>query len=123
MFLPATDGQPGMRFNLRIQERDTYLPLLAILSHSPDGFMKTSELIKQLEHHMDPIGEDRKILANRSDTRFSQIVRNVVSHRTVPTNIIGAGLADYDKVRRGLKITETGREALRNGHPILNTEP
>src|SRR5262245_168272 len=46
----------------------------------PDGSMKTADLIHALENWFAPRGEDAEILAGRSDTRFSQIVRNVVSH-------------------------------------------
>ena len=74
--------------------------------------MKTADLIKALEMMMNPRGEDAEILASRSDTKFSQIVRNVVSHRTTATNLIGMGYVEYDKPKRGLRITRDGRFAL-----------
>ena len=71
--------------------------------------MRTSDLIKALEDHFAPEGDDAEILAGRSDTRFSQIVRNIVSHRDAAGNMINDGLAEYDGKRRGLRITEAGR--------------
>ncbi len=108
-FYSGTDKLAGVSFDPRISEQDTYIPILRILDDAPGGFMKTAELIKNLEMMMEPRGGDAEILAGRSDTRFSQIVRNVVSHRTTSTNLIGRGSAEYDKVKRGLRITTTGR--------------
>jgi hypothetical protein len=85
---------------------------LRLLDDAPDGFMKTADIIKALEMMIPLSAEDTEMLAGRSDTRFSQIVRNVVSHRTSPKNLIALGLADYDKVKRGMKITTSGRFAL-----------
>ncbi len=101
----------GIRYDPRIREADTYIPILRLLDDSSDGFMKTADLIKALEMVMGPRGEDAEILAGRSDTKFSQIVRNVISHRTTPTNLIGMGLVEYEKARRGLRITTKGRWA------------
>jgi transcriptional regulator with XRE-family HTH domain len=109
LFLSSAHNLSGISYDPRITERSTYEPILKLLAKQPDGFMKTSDLIKNLEIWFAPDGEDAEILKGRSDTRFSQIVRNVVSHRTTPTNLIGLGLAEYDKVRRGLRITEEGR--------------
>jgi transcriptional regulator with XRE-family HTH domain len=108
--LTESEGEPtGIKYEHRIRERDTYKPILELLDDMPGGFMTTADLIRALEMRMAPNGEDAEILENRSDTRFSQIVRNVVSHRDVPTNLIGSGLADYDRRKRGLRITEAGR--------------
>lgn len=101
----------GIKYDPRIREADTYIPILRLLDNSPGGFLKTSDLIKALEMVMDPRGEDAKILAGRSDTKFSQIVRNVISHRAASSNLIGMGLIEYDKVKRGLRITTKGRWA------------
>jgi DNA-binding transcriptional regulator YiaG len=99
----------GIQGKPRISERDILGPALDFLNDSPSGFMTTSDLIEALEQQFAPEGDDAEILAHRSDTRFSQIVRNIVSHRKSATNLIGAGYATYDKVRRGLQITDKGR--------------
>lgn len=110
-FQSGAHSLSGIKYDPRIKEKDTYIPILRLLDDSPDGFMKTADLIKALEMVMEPRGENAEILAGRSDTKFSQIVRNVVSHRTAPTNLIGMGLVEYDKAKRGLRITTNGRWA------------
>lgn len=110
VFPEITNGEPsGIRIEHRIKERDTYLPVLEYLDDAPDGFLKTSDLILALETQMHLTIEDRAILENRSDSRFSQIVRNIVSHRETPGNLIQMGWAEYDKAKRGLRITREGR--------------
>lgn len=118
------EGEPaGIRYEHRIKERDTYVHVLEFLDDAPDGFMTTSDLIEALEMRLAPQGDDNAILAGRSDTRFSQIVRNIVSHREAPSNLIGAGFAEYDKKRRGLKITPEGRMHLVSEQERLKNEP
>jgi transcriptional regulator with XRE-family HTH domain len=111
-FESAPHSLSGIKYDPRIREADTYVPILRLLDDAPDGFLKTAVVIKALEMMMEPRGEDAAILANRHDSRFSQIVRNVVSHRTTPKNLIGMGLVEYDKAKRGLRITRDGRFAL-----------
>jgi transcriptional regulator with XRE-family HTH domain len=121
LFSSEALGPAGIQYEGRIKERDTYLPVLKILDDTPDGFMKTAELILALEEWFAPHGEDAEILKGRSDTKFSQIVRNIVSHRTVSKNLIGAGWAEYDRVKRGLRITKAGRLHLgANEHHLKN---
>lgn len=111
-------GPSGIKYDGRIKEKDTYIPVLKLLNAAPDGFMKTADLIVQLEAWFKPEGEDAEILANRYDTKFSQIVRNIVSHRDAMTNLIGKGWAQYEKQRRGLRITTEGRRHVAaEGHP------
>ncbi len=112
----------GIKYDPRIKEADTYVPILRLLDDSPDGFMKTADIIKALEMVMEPRGENADILAGRSDTKFSQIVRNVVSHRDTPNNLIGMGLVEYDKAKRGLRITTKGRWAFVNAETNQKTE-
>jgi DNA-binding transcriptional regulator YiaG len=107
----------GIHGKPRISERDILGPALDFLNDSPGGFMMTSDLIKALEDQFAPEGDDAEILKHRSDTRFSQIVRNIVSHRKSATNLIGAGYAIYDKTRRGLQITDKGRLFLTGADP------
>ena len=113
MALVSYEGEPaGVRYEGRLKERDTYIPMLELLDDAPDGFLPTSDLIRALEMMLNPRGEDAQILANRSDTRFSRIVRNIVSHRESPNNPIHEGWVEYEKTKRGLKITPQGRRYL-----------
>ncbi|MFB6349818.1 hypothetical protein ACFBZI_10345 [Moraxella sp. ZJ142] len=45
------------------------------------GSVTTTELISELENLMNPTGNDTVILDDRNDSKFSQKVRNIVSHR------------------------------------------
>lgn len=110
---------PGVKFHTRIKESDTYLPVLELLDNAPDGFLKTSDLIFALDGSYFKItGEDAEILEGRADTRFSQIVRNIVSHKSSPKNLIGLGYAEYDKAKKGLRITTEGRKHLYQHQPL-----
>lgn len=93
----------------RISEEDLTLPALRILAARPNGTMSTTDLIEGLIVAMRPEGEDADILEGRQDTQFSQIVRNIVSHKKTPGNLIAEGLVEHLGRRGGLKITEAGR--------------
>lgn len=90
-------------------ESDLLIPVLVYISSKKEG-AKTSELIKYLEENLKPSGRDKEILKNRKDTRFSQKVRNIVSHKKTKKGILFRGFAKYKKVsRNGLfKITSKG---------------
>lgn len=91
---------------VRIRERDLYIPALRA-AEAEGGYIATSELIGILIKEFEPEGEDAIILDGRNDSRFSQIVRNIVSHRESSTSIFFKGLAEY--TGDGIKITEKGR--------------
>lgn len=97
----------------RIHEPDLVVPTLQFLASRPDGFATTSEIIKHLEEKFDPEGEDAEILEGRGDTRFSQIVRNMISHREGGSSFIRNSYAEYFKDKRGLQITDKGVEFLK----------
>ncbi|MDD5790924.1 MAG: HNH endonuclease [Spirochaetia bacterium] len=71
----------------RIEEKNLILPALYIIQNGVNVDMPT--LISELINVFNPDGEDAKILDGRSDTKFSQKVRNLKSHRA--TN----GMATY----------------------------
>jgi hypothetical protein len=87
----------------RIPEADLVIPTLELLAAAPNGELKTTDLISQLENMFKPEGEDANILEGRADTKFSQKVRNLKSHKTLET----AGLATA--IYRGFKITVEGK--------------
>jgi hypothetical protein len=82
------------------------------LANSPNGRLTTSQLIELLELRLHPQGNDAEILDGRSDTYFSQKVRNLVSHRDQGTGLQTRGLATYDPNTEGWDITVTGRQAV-----------
>jgi hypothetical protein len=94
----------------RITEKDLYIPALRLAANRPNGFISTSDLIAELEKMFEPEGEDAAILEGRHDTKFSQIVRNLKSHKTSSTNFINRGYAE--DVNDGIKITDLGRRYL-----------
>lgn len=83
---------------------------LRALAATPTGFLTTEQLISTLEMHFLPTGTDAEILNGRSDTHFSQKVRNLVSHREQSTSLEARGLATYDAIREGWQITVVGRQ-------------
>lgn len=103
--MPKNDGL--------VHESDLVLPALRLAANQPGGFIATSDLIVELEELFQPKGRDAEITEGRSDTRFSQKVRNLVSHRTTENNFIHNGYADYDSERRGIVITKAGRDLLK----------
>jgi predicted HNH restriction endonuclease len=64
---------------MRIEEKALILPTLYIIKR--DGPTSTTDLITELTAVFNPTGEDAKILEGRRDTKFSQKVRNLKSHR------------------------------------------
>lgn len=60
----------------RIEEKSLILPALYFINEA--GKLNTSEIIKKLTDALSPAGEDAEILAGRSDTKFSQKVRNLM---------------------------------------------
>lgn len=61
-----------------VEESQMVLPALYIIKQK--GVTPTNVLITELEKLLQPEGEDLEILTNRTDTKFSQKVRNLVSH-------------------------------------------
>src|SRR4051812_12381638 len=110
-FSPFVAIADDFRNSARISERAIVIPALRAADRRPDGFISTSELILELEKELRPDGEDAELLKNRADTRFSQIVRNLKSHRESSTSMFSRGLAVEE--RDGLRITAKGRAFLR----------
>lgn len=63
----------------RIKESEIVKPALIIIKENPG--ISTSELIKELQKIVELYPGDREILKGRNDTKFSQIVRNLISHK------------------------------------------
>ena len=90
----------------RYTEEDLIDPaLFAIYQHN--GSLTTGQLIKVLTDELNPTGADVEILFGRKDTRFSQKVRNLVSHRTICPKY-----SDYDSNSSLLTINDNGKKRL-----------
>jgi hypothetical protein len=97
-------------FRSRIREKDVRIPALRAAAARKDGYISTSDLIRHLTDEFSPDGEDAEILDGRNDTKFSQIVRNLKSHKDTSTSIFTRGLAE--EVGDGIRITDAGRKYL-----------
>jgi len=75
----------------RIRERDIY-PVAVEVIAAAGGSMTTTALIAALRPRFKLNQEDRRILTGRKDDRFSQIVRNIKSHRLTKSNPIRNGV-------------------------------
>lgn len=75
----------------RIGEHDIRNAVLAIISTEPNKEITTTKLIAELRKVV-PLGpKDEEQLDGRNDDRFSQIVRNIKSHKDQPGNLIYDG--------------------------------
>lgn len=87
---------------LRIKEEELLLPALyEIKKHG--GRLTTGQLIKVLAELFNPTGEDAEVLFGRKDTRFSQKVRNLISHKKIYPKY-----SDYDPKASLLTINSEG---------------
>lgn len=98
----------------RIKESQLVLPALYLMSKSDSGFISTSDLITELTEIMRPTGIDAEILSGRSDTYFSQKVRNLKSHDTFQRNNFAINYID------GFKITPLGKAYVLDNKEILS---
>lgn len=99
---------------MRFTEEQIRNEALRELLHAPRQTLTTSELINRLSRRLQPRGQDAEILEGRSDTYFSQKVRNLVSHRNQSTGLVSRGLADYDPNSESWTLTATGRSYAAN---------
>ena len=93
----------------RHYEADILVPTLRGLD--AHGCMDTDARHEYLKGVLTLTDEDKEILEGRNDSRFSQIVRNQVSHRNDVGNIVADGYASYDP-SLGLCITDKGRKLI-----------
>ncbi len=103
---------PNVDTTRRIRQSELVIPTLILLATQSDGLATTCEIIFHLEDWFKPSGEDAETLRGRKDSRFSQIVRNMISHRKDAGSFIRNGYADYLSDLQGLRITEKGRKLL-----------
>lgn len=95
----------------RIREKDIVIPALQAAA-SNGGMITMTELIEKMEAHFQPTGEDADIIQGRSDTKFSQKVRNLVSHRDSGTSMFSMGYAVYHADTESIQLTDAGRNFL-----------
>ena len=79
---------------------------LLIMAVRTDGQISTTELIAELPKYIRIPDSSVEILSSRNDNRFSQIVRNLKSHKSSKSNFIAQGYAE--DIKGGFRITEKG---------------
>lgn len=95
-----------------VSEKEIRKNIVLELRKIPSGSMSISELIGRLSGQMSLDADDLKILNDRNDTKFSQKVRNTVSHIKNATSLENQGLAVYNKSSESWTLTPLGRSVL-----------
>lgn len=90
----------------RIREPALILPALYVVQEQPG--ITTADLIGELRALLNPTGEDTEILHGRSDDKFSQIVRNLVSHHTLDQRLGYTILGDAGTTNSAHRLSEKG---------------
>lgn len=91
--------------------KDLWKYALLIMSVAPNGEISTTDIISEMPSYV--LLSDEHLAANssRKDSKFSQIVRNLKSHKTTKTNFIYLGYAQ--DIAGGFKITQKGLDFVR----------
>jgi len=99
----------------KTRERDLIFPALKILYEygADDQLVPTKILTKELRMSVPPTPADRIQLKGRKDDRFSQVVRNLVSHRTLERKGLATYQWEQETGEHGYMLTEMGIETLR----------
>lgn len=90
---------------------DLWKYALLIMSVRPDGEISTSDMIAEMPGYVHLSAEHTAANASRKDSKFSQLVRNLKSHKTSKSNFIYQGFAQ--DVTGGFKITRKGLDFVR----------
>lgn len=87
---------------------DLWKYALLVMAQQPNMEIATAKLIAELPNYIIIPDDSRSINHSRGDTKFSQLVRNLKSHKTAKTNFIYQGYAD--DIPGGFRATEKGRQ-------------
>jgi hypothetical protein len=90
---------------------DLWKYALLIMSVRPEGEISTSDMIAEIPGYVHLSEEHTAANASRKDSKFSQLVRNLKSHKTSKSNFIYQGFAQ--DVPGGFKITRKGLDFVR----------
>lgn len=90
---------------------DLWKYALLIMSIRPDGEISTADMIAEMPGYVHLSDEHTEANASRKDSKFSQIVRNLKSHKNTKSNFIYQGFAQ--DVPGGFKITRKGLDFVR----------
>lgn len=98
----------------KTREKDLVIPALrAIYKYGDkDGFLLTSVLSKVLRQNIPVRRLDSVILKGRKDDRLSQVIRNLISHRTLEKKGLATYVLDQESGQAGYQLTKIGQEVL-----------
>lgn len=96
---------------MRYTEKQIRKEIVRELRTTSDGRLTISELISRLSARLSPEGRDKDILKDRSDSYFSQKVRNTVSHRGQDTSLEQQQVASYSSAGESWNLTPYGWSA------------
>jgi len=86
---PAPATAPSKPLPVCIDLRaDLWKYALLIMSVKPGGAIKTTELVSEMPKYVELSAEHVAANESRRDSKFSQLVRNLKSHKTTRTNFI-----------------------------------
>ena len=109
MTIADSSNEPPMFADNPVDLRtDLWKYALLIMATRPDGVIPTSDLIAEFPNYIRVPEEASETLSSRGDSKFSQLVRNLKSHRNFKTNFIYQGFAK--DVPGGFQITAKGME-------------
>lgn len=87
---------------------DLWKYALLVMVQQPRMEIATAALIAELPNYIVIPDDQKNINHSRGDSKFSQIVRNLKSHKTARTNFIYQGYAE--DIPGGFRATEKGRQ-------------
>lgn len=88
--------------------KDLWKYALLIMSVRSDGEITTTGLIDEMPNYVRLSDDHMAVNESRKDSKFSQIVRNLKSHKTSKSNFIYQGYAE--DIKGGFRITSKGME-------------
>lgn len=103
---PVEDRRP---VDLR---EDLWKFALLVMALRADGIISTTDLIAELPKYIHVPDSSQENLPGRNDNKFSQVVRNLKSHKTAKKNFIYQGYVE--DIRGGFQITPKGREFVKS---------
>jgi hypothetical protein len=107
--------------HFRTKEADLIIPALKVLMKwiERQKVVPTNVLSKEIRQELVPTIYDLEPLKNRNDDRLSQVIRNLVSHRTLEKRGYAEYRKDFEFGLSGYVINRRGIEYLSentNGH-------
>ena len=103
--LAAPKSSDAVEIDLR---KDLWKYALLIMSVQPNGEITTKGLIEAMPEYVKLSADHLATNESRKDSKFSQIVRNLKSHKASKSNFIYQGYAD--DIPGGFSITNKGME-------------